>query len=105
MSSTGAREDRPRAVEQLYEEHLRADFPDRWCDELLAGVDLVLLDADLSGVVDTWLHNGERVDGIQRTVAGACLHDLDRVLPQLTDGHERQYGERLRDLARLLADG
>ncbi len=102
MSATGMPEDRASKVDGLYEEHRRADFPDRLRNDELAGVDLVLLDADLIGVVTTWLHDGGRVDATQQAVVSAGLQDLAHVLPELTDPHERRYVERLRELARLL---
>lgn len=40
---------------RLYEEHGRAEFPARLRDSKLAGVDLVLLDADIAGCITTWL--------------------------------------------------
>jgi hypothetical protein len=70
-------------------------------------VDLVLLDANVGGCVSTWRHTGGRLDAACRSIVRECLRELDRALPRLTDGHERRYVERLRELARLLvrADG
>ena len=65
-------------------------------------MDLVLLDAHLTGCVATWQHCQGRLDPARHEVVYDCLRDLDRVLPLLTDGHERRYVERLRELARLV---
>jgi hypothetical protein len=55
--------DDPRAlVSQLWEHHLRDPFPARLRGEELAGVDMVMLDADVAGCVDTWLHGSGPLD-------------------------------------------
>jgi hypothetical protein len=90
-------------VAASYEEHLRARFPERLRDEDPSGVEATILDADLSGLVETWLHGG-RIGPAERSVVRACLQDLDRLLPGLTDPHERHYVGRLRALAELLAE-
>lgn len=94
-------------IGRLYEEHQRAVFPHRWRDDDVAGVHLVLLDSQLAGCVATWQGGGGRLGAGHRDVLRESLRDLDRVLPRLTDGPERRYAERLRELARLLlqADG
>ena len=104
MSTTGVPDDRASRVDDLYEEHRRADFPDRLRDDEPAGVDLVPLDADLIGVVTTWLHGGGRLDASQQAVVSTGLQHLDRVLPELADPRERRYVERLRELAGLVAE-
>ena len=103
MNTAGTPEELLTTVDRLFEEHRRAVFPERFREETsAAGVDLVLLDAHLAGCVSTWLHGGGRLDAAHGPVVRHCLRDLDRVLPRLTDGHERRYVERLRELARLL---
>ena len=97
----GSRLDRAR---RLYEEHLRAGFPERLRDEVPSAVDVAVLDADVAGVVSTWVHDGGRPDPALRAVLSACSQDLDRLLPELTDVHERRYVGRLRQLAGLLAE-
>jgi hypothetical protein len=52
--TTTATPDEPAStMNRLFDEHQRAAFPDRWRDEDVAGVDLVLLDAHLAGCVVT----------------------------------------------------
>ena len=103
MSTTGPREERTDAARRLYEEHSRARFPERFRDEDPSGVEVTLLDAELSGLVHTWLHGG-RVGPAERAVVSACLQDLDRLLPRLTDPDERRHVGRLRELAGLLSE-
>ncbi len=68
----------------------------------LAGVDLVLLDADIAGCVTTWLSSSGRLDAGHLAVMRNGVSDLVRVLPLLTDEQEGRYVERLRRLAQLV---
>jgi len=89
-------------VRQLWNEHLNAPFPRRLGGVEIAGVEMVLLDADIAGCVQTWLSNrGGRLDEQRKEILRSCLNEADRVLPLLQDGGEREYYERLRRLARL----
>jgi hypothetical protein len=85
----------------LYDEHERAEFPGRWRDEEPGGVEMVMLDADVAGVVSSWLSGG-RLDAPRQSVLRSSLRDLDRVLPVLSDSEELRYCQRLRELARLV---
>lgn len=97
--------DDPRAlVSQLWEHHLRDPFPARLRGEELAGVDMVMADADFAGCVDTWLHGSGPLDRGRLAVLRDLARDLDGVLPLLDDRHESEYYGRLRDLARLLLE-
>ncbi len=89
------------AARLLYDQHERAEFPDRWRDEEPGGVEMVMLDADVAGVVWSWLSGG-RLDATRQSVLRSSLRDLDRVLPVLSDSQELQYCQRLRELARLV---
>ena len=104
MNATGTPENRADTLRRLYEEHLRVGFPEHLRDEVPSGVDVTALDADVAGVVTTWLHDGGRPDPAERSVVRACLQDLDRLLPERTDPHERHHVGRLRQLAGLVAE-
>jgi hypothetical protein len=54
VTAPGARDERGNAVADLREEHARADSPARLPGEGLARVELLSVDADLSGSVATW---------------------------------------------------
>ncbi len=97
--------DDPRAlVSELWEHHLRDPFPARLRGEELAGVDMVMLDADVAGCVDTWLHGSGPLDRGRLALLRDLARDLDGVLPLLEDQHESAYYGRLRDLARVLLE-
>jgi hypothetical protein len=89
---------------QLWAEHQEADFPARLRGEEVASVDMVMLDADVAGCVQTWLGSKRRLGEPHRSYVTRCLDDLNRVLPLLDDPSERRYYERLRALAQLALD-
>ncbi|MCX5563493.1 hypothetical protein [Streptomyces sp. NBC_00038] len=49
---------REAVVSRLWQEHLDAEFPAGLRGAELAGIDMVLLDADIAGCVTTWRGNG-----------------------------------------------
>ncbi|TYP86907.1 hypothetical protein BD833_108193 [Blastococcus xanthinilyticus] len=65
---------------------------------------MVILDADVTGCVDTWLHGSGPLDRGRLSLFRDLARDLDVVLPLLDDQHESEYHGRLRQLARLLLE-
>ncbi|MCK9869126.1 hypothetical protein AB0M72_02515 [Nocardiopsis dassonvillei] len=96
MRSTGARREK---VDRLWAEHMRAEFPAELRGRELAGVHMILLDADVAGCVTTWQSNRGVLDEERHRALLRCVTDLDKVLPLLTDDREALYYGRLRDLA------
>ncbi len=88
-------------VKLLWDEHRSAPFPDAVAGEEIAGVDMVMLDADIAGCVSTWLGDQGRLDEGRKAVLAKRLDDLGSVVPLLQDEGEREYYERLRRLAQL----
>ena len=86
-------------VAPRWERHLERSFPPRLRGEEIEGVDMVLLDADTAGCVETWLNSSSDLDTMRMGALRACLDDLDRVLPQLSDPGEANYYAGLRDVA------
>jgi hypothetical protein len=81
-----------------WREHLEAPFPDALAGSEVAGVDLVLLDADAAGCISTYVAGrGERLDDECRQVLGRCFAELERVTASL-DGEARTYFGRLHGL-------
>ena len=89
----------------LWDEHKQAEFPARLRGEDVAGVDMVMLDADVAGCVDTLMRSQGQLDSRRKDVLAKCLADLNRVLPLLDDDGERRYSERLQELAALALRG
>jgi len=86
-------------VRQLWQQHLDRPFPPRVRGEEVDGVDMVMLDADIAGCVDTWLGSSSDLDAARIGILRACFDDVDRVLPNLSDPSENAYYSALRDLA------
>jgi len=91
-------------VQLLWDAHRRAPFPPELAGEEIAGVDLVMLDADIAGCVSTWLRDRGRLDEERRRSLASCLQDVERVLPLLEHQEAHAYYERLRRLTQLIVD-
>jgi hypothetical protein len=62
-------------------------------------IDVVLLDSNTAGCVNTWLANGGHLDSERTRILTTCVKDLDTVLAVFTDGEEQYYLQQLRILA------
>ncbi|MEV6018219.1 MULTISPECIES: hypothetical protein [unclassified Streptomyces] len=86
---------------RLWEDHLHALFPDGFRGVDFDGVDLVLLDADVAGLVQKELRGGLDDTGI------ACLWgriaDLDKIVPQINEEYSASYFTSLRTMAQVAA--
>ncbi|GAB7102588.1 hypothetical protein JCM4814A_09020 [Streptomyces phaeofaciens JCM 4814] len=97
--------DRDRVPEErlarLWKDHRRAPYPDGFRGVNIGGVELILLDADVAGLVRSELDGGLGGAGI----AGlwACIADLDTALPLIDEPYCLDYFTRLRTMARLAA--
>ncbi|MFF8788002.1 hypothetical protein [Streptomyces sp. NPDC015125] len=91
-------------VGKLWEEHLAAEFPAALRGAEPAGIDTVMLDADIAGCVLTWQNTGGYLDADRQRILLSRLGDLDRVLPLLVETHEIHYCRRLRRLAVLISE-
>ncbi|MBB1259393.1 hypothetical protein [Streptomyces alkaliterrae] len=89
------------AVALLWREHVKAAFPAGLRESEPGGVDIVLLDAEVAGCVDTYLSNGGRLDAGRYRILREGVAGLDRALPHISDPEERRYCLRLRELATL----
>ena len=85
---------RRQVVDRLWDEHVRVPFPPRWRGEEIAGVGMVLLDADVAACVSVWQREGS-LPAETDFIARALRDDAARVLPLLTDDSEIGYLLRL----------
>ena len=92
-------------VASVWSRHALLPFPRRLLGEEVAGVDLVMLDADIAGCVDTWRGNRGRLDEWRRRILRDRLVDLEQVLRHLSADEEVAYFRSLRDLAQSVPEG
>lgn len=86
---------------RLREDHLRAVFPDGFRGVDLDGVDLVLLDADVAGLVQRGLKGG--LDGSGIAFLWGCIADLDKIVPLIDEEYCASYFANLRTMAQVAA--
>ncbi|WP_377268669.1 hypothetical protein [Peterkaempfera sp. SMS 1(5)a] len=86
---------------RLWEERRRALFPASFRGVDIEGVDLVLLDADVAGLIQRELNRGLDSDGI--AILWACIADLDKIVPLANEEYCASYFTRLRTAANLAA--
>jgi hypothetical protein len=86
---------------EVWKAHRDAAFPGRLRSADIAGVDIVMLDADVAGCVSSWLDNGGAIDDRRWDILASCERDLERVVPQLS-GYEADYCQRLLDMTAVI---
>lgn len=92
-----------KAVAGLWESHRSRDFSVACRGMEVDGVDLVLLDADLAGCVETWLGSSRDLDADRLRLLRERRDELERVLPVLDDAAGSAYFESLRHVVVLTA--
>lgn len=93
-------DERISAVAALWNLHLQAAFPARLRNACIAGVEMVMLDADVAGCVTAWLGAGGVLDDRRRDVLRASRQQLAEVNSAVT-GNEATYFTRLMDVVVL----
>ncbi|MFJ7086868.1 hypothetical protein ACIQU8_27000 [Streptomyces griseus] len=95
MNATSGNDEFEAAVSHVWQEHLQAAFPTGLRGAERAGIDLVLLGADIAGCVSTWLSNGGSLDDRRSSVLHRRITDLERILPVLAVTDDVPYWQRL----------
>ena len=88
-------------LSQLWDEHMRAAFPAGFRGVNLEGVELILLDADVAGLVQVELNGGLDDSGV--AILWRCIAGLDKILPLISDDYCAAYYARLRMMAGVIA--
>ncbi|MEV7173584.1 hypothetical protein AB0O18_28270 [Streptomyces sp. NPDC093224] len=86
---------------RLWKDHLRALFPDGFRGVDFDGVDLVLLDADVAGLVQRELTGG--LDDRGLAYLWGCIANLDKVIPLINEEYCASYFTKLRTMAQVAA--
>jgi len=87
-------------IEQLWREHELAAFPQGYRGKDVNGVDMVMLDADVAGCVDSFVSRG-RLNLFQTAILGLCYRNLTYLIPMFSEEGKVYYG-RLERLAELV---
>lgn len=85
-------------IARLWRQHCDRPFPPGARGKDVDDVDLILLDADISGCVDSWLSSSGGLDPRRLRILQRCLSDVKRILPKLTDPTERMYYSAIGEL-------
>lgn len=86
---------------RMWEDHLRALFPNGFRGVDFDGVDLVILDADVAGLVQRELKGGLDDSGIVHL--WGCIADLDKIVPLINEEYCASYFTKLRAMAQVAA--
>ncbi|GAA1952442.1 hypothetical protein [Kitasatospora viridis] len=86
---------------RLWEEFRRAPYPDGFRGVAIEGVELILLDADVAGLVMRELAGGLDDSGV--ALLWARIADLDKVVPLIDSAYCACYFAKLRAVAGLAA--
>ncbi len=90
-------------IEELYKEHINRKFPAGYGGEEILGIDLVMLDADTAGCIDTYLRqkkNNNKLDTWRTAILGICYRNLSLIVRELS-GEAKEYFTALETMARL----
>lgn len=90
---------------KLWDEHKYAKFRKDIAGEEIDGIDLVLLDADTAGCIDTFLKRSNQytLDISRTAILKHCYRDLSIVSARFA-GAPKDYFQRLETLARLILE-
>jgi hypothetical protein len=91
-------------VARLWRKHRHAEFPARLRAEKPADVDLVALEADIVGCVESWRSGTGVLDEEHCSQLTRRIEEIDTVMPLLTSRLEVLYFERLCQLALVILD-
>ncbi|WP_245234509.1 hypothetical protein [Streptomyces flavochromogenes] len=85
----------------LWDEHRRSPYPDSFRGIDVEGVELILLDSDVAGLVQRELNGGLDDSGI--AILWACIADLDKIVTLINSEYCASYFAKLRTMAKVAA--
>jgi len=90
-------------IQMLWQQHNAAALPDGCRGVGVEGTDLVMLDADTAGCVQTFLERSGQLDLYRVAILGLCYRELAVAL-RVLEGDAQEYFGRLEKLARLVLE-
>ncbi|MER6299824.1 hypothetical protein ABT247_09640 [Kitasatospora sp. NPDC001539] len=89
-------------VARLLRELRQETWPARLNTAERAGIDLVMLDADIAGCVTSWLSNEGLLDARRRAALHRRFCDLEQVLPELDEADNLRLWQVWYQMVRLI---
>ncbi|MEU9481892.1 hypothetical protein [Streptomyces sp. NPDC048191] len=95
----------PKAVvARLFQQIQNETWPAHLNTAERAGIDLVMLDADIAGCVTTWLSNNGFLDARRLAILRRKLSDLEQVLPELDEADNLRLWQLWHQVAQLVSE-
>jgi len=91
----------PPEIVELWQQHSSSAFPKGYGNKEINGIDLTLLEAEITGCIRMYMHNRAQLDAQRIRSLRERLIDLNTVV-LLLDNEELIYFDRLRKLAELV---
>ena len=91
----------PPEIMELWQGHSSSAFPSGFGDRVVEGIDLPLLDAEITGYIRMFIHADGNLDRKQVTILRERLIDLNSIV-LLLNHEELKYFNRLINLANLI---
>lgn len=91
----------PSEILELWQEHSSAVFPRGYSDKKVNEINLALLDAEIAGCIQIYMHRDGELDRERIKVLRKCLVDLNTIV-LLLNSEELAYFDRLGKLANLI---
>lgn len=90
-----------KAIQKLYNEHLNTPFPDLRGEEI-DGIDLVMLDSDIAGLVQTFFAHRGQLNGDDFKILNHCYSDLKIVVRELENKHRLYFSNLLNIVEQII---
>ena len=91
----------PDEIVELWQQHSSSAFPKGYGGNEINGIDLPLLEAEITSCIRMYMHNSAQLDAQRIKTLRERLIDLNTVV-LLMDNQELVYFDRLRKLANLV---
>ena len=91
----------PAEILDLWKEYSSAVYPEGYSDKKINEINLALLDAEIAGYIQMYVHQSGELDRERIKSLRKCLVDLN-TLVLLLNREELSYFDRLRKLANLV---
>jgi len=88
-------------IKKLWEQHEQASFPAGHRNKTIEGVNLTLIDTELSGFVLTFISTGGSLGARQHIALEKGISTLTKIIPQLEDD-AKPYFQHLLDLCKKI---